>query len=75
MSPHQTSAKDMTNSEESAQFQAAKTVVQNFYKDLDSATDQESVEIAFNRHVDTAYHWRGMHPFYEIDSAEEVAKR
>lgn len=74
MPPHQTE-NNMANSEESAKFQAAKSVVQNFYKDLDSSVDQESVEEAFKRHVDTSYHWRGMHPFYEIDSVEEVVKR
>ena len=77
MSPHQgKTSNNMENNGQSAKLQAAKTVVQSLYKDLDNATEQEAVEAALKRHVDTvSYHWRGMHPFYEIDSVEEVAKR
>jgi len=77
MSPHQgKTSNNMENSGESAKLQAAKIVVRSFYKDLDNATEQEAVEAALKTHVDTlSYHWRGMHPFYEIDSIEEVAKR
>ena len=76
ISPHQGKTSNMETSGESAKLQAAKTVVRSLYKDLDDATEQEAVEAALKRHVDTvSYHWRGMHPFYEIDSIEEVAKR
>ena len=67
---------NMENSGDSAKLQAAKTVVQSLYKDLDKATEPRFLEEALKRHVDmVSYHWRGMHPFYEIDSIEEVAKR
>ena len=77
MSLHQGKKLDnMGNNGDSAKLHAAKSVVQSLYKDLDKATEQRSVEEALKRHVDTVgYHWRGMHPFYEIDSVEEVAKR
>ena len=66
----------METNGEAEKLQAAKTVVQSFYKDLDKATEQEAVEEALKRHVDTVrYHWRGMHPFYEIESVEELTKR
>jgi len=59
-----------------ADLQAAKKVVQDFYNDLDSAqTDARSIEAAFQTHCTSDYHWRGMHPFYEIPSASEVVER
>lgn len=59
-----------------ADLQAAKKVVQEFYNDLDSAqTDAKSIEAAFQTHCTSDYHWRGMHPFYEIPSASEVVER
>ena len=62
--------------EDSTQIQAAKKVVQDFYKDLDSSgCEDEAIADAFNRHVTTGYHWRGMHPFYEIDSVGELTER
>ena len=76
ISPHQGNTSNMENNGEAEKLQAVKTVVQSFYKDLDKATEQRSLEEALKKHVDTVgYHWRGMHPFYEIDSVEEVAKR
>ena len=67
---------NMENNGDSAKLQAAKSVVQSLYNDLDKATEPKALEEALKRHVDTVgYHWRGMHPFYEIDSVEEVAKR
>ena len=66
----------MDNSKDSTQIQAAKKVVQDFYKDLDqSGCDEEAIADAFSQHVASGYHWRGMHPFYEIDSVSELTKR
>ena len=63
------------SAEDLKHFQAAKNVVQQFYNDLDTADcNEEAIVDAFNRHVSPGYHWRGMHPFYEIESVQELAK-
>jgi len=65
----------MDSSDDSKHFQEAKKVVQQFYQDLDSCSnDEEALNDAFRRHMAPGYHWRGMHPFYEIGSVQELTK-
>ena len=55
-------------------FQQAKRVVLDYYDALDHARDDEIAGV-LGKHTSEGYRWRGMHPFHEIDGADEVAKR
>lgn len=56
-----------------ADFQAAKKVVRNYYKELDQASNAQLKDVL--KHYTTAdYHWRGMHPFYEQYGVEAVVE-
>ena len=53
-------------------FQENKSLVLNFYNELDSASGKEINEV-LQCYTSDNYHWRGMHPFYEQRGAEAVA--
>ncbi len=53
-------------------FQNNKSLVLDFYKELDAASGDEINQVV-NRYTADDYHWRGMHPFYEQNSADAVA--
>lgn len=52
-------------------FQKEKQIVRNYIKDFDNATDSKLSEI-LKKYTTENYHWRGMHPFYEKHTAEDV---
>jgi len=54
-------------------LQEAKRVTRAAMAALDGAASHELSE-ALSAHVSADYHWRGMHPFYELDGAEAVAE-
>jgi hypothetical protein len=54
-------------------FQNSKALVREFYRQLDAAKPGE-VAAVLGRFTAPAYHWRGMHPFYEHYSAADVAR-
>lgn len=53
-------------------FQASKQLVRDFYSALDAA-DNEEINGVIQRFTSDDYLWRGMHPFYEQHSADDVA--
>jgi len=62
--------------DESAYIQAAKKVVLQFYNDIDIQNDKESVKRTLNRHIaSNGYRWRGMHPFPDMESLQELTER
>ena len=56
-----------------ADFQGSKSLVLEFYKELDAAKTGEFSGVVKKFTADN-YHWRGMHPFYEQRSAATVAE-
>lgn len=54
-------------------IQASKTLVLEYFEALESAPAGET-SAAIERFVGPGYRFRGVHPFNELDSAEEVAK-
>ncbi len=54
-------------------LQAAKATVRAFHQARDEADDDQVGEV-MAQHTASDYHWRGMHPFYEIDGPQGVAK-
>ena len=54
-------------------YQHNKSVVLNFYDDLDKATGDEIPEV-LGRYTTKDYFFRGMHPFYEQQGAMAVAE-
>ena len=54
-------------------FQKQKSVVRNYMEAFDASTDDELLKVC-QSHLEKDYHWRGMHPFYEIEGAEQVLK-
>jgi len=54
-------------------FQSNKEIVLNYYAELDAASETEVLGV-MDKYIGDTYHWRGMHPFYEKHSIEEVAK-
>ena len=54
-------------------FQDIKALVDKYYQTLDAATGNE-INATIKRYTSSEYHWRGMHPFYEQGSADEVAE-
>ncbi|MCY4494849.1 MAG: hypothetical protein OXB92_13420 [Acidimicrobiaceae bacterium] len=55
-------------------LQTAKRVVLDYYEALDGARQGEIAKV-LAQHTAEDYRWRGMHPFNEISSADEVAER
>ena len=55
-------------------YQDIKTLVLEYYTEQDAAPPGESAAV-LSRYASPGYHWRGMHPFNEIGSAEEVGER
>jgi len=53
-------------------FQESKSLVLNFYNDLDTASGEDIVNV-LQRYTTDDYYWRGMHPFYEQHGAKAVA--
>jgi hypothetical protein len=53
-------------------FQASKSLVLEYYKELDAANGEELNEVV-RRYTSPNYLWRGMHPFYEQHNADAVA--
>ena len=57
-------------------FTESKQVVLNYYRALDrddSAVARDNLAEVISEHVAPNYLWRGMHPFYELSGATEVA--
>lgn len=55
-----------------ANFQDNKALILEYYEALDSASDYE-INSVIKRYTAPDYLWRGMHPFYEQSSADDVA--
>lgn len=53
-------------------MQNNKNLVRQYYEELDAAQGDE-INAVIARHTADDYHWRGMHPFHEQFSAEDVA--
>lgn len=53
-------------------FQDSKNLVRQYYAALDAASGNDINEVIRSFTSDD-YHWRGMHPFYEQHSADDVA--
>ncbi|WP_298922479.1 ester cyclase [uncultured Roseobacter sp.] len=51
----------------------AKSLILEFYKDLDAATPEEAAQI-LQRYTASDYRWRGSYPFDELNGAEAVAE-
>jgi predicted ester cyclase len=54
-------------------FQDSKVLVREYHQALDAACGSE-INAVIQRYTTSDYHWRGMHPFYEQHSADEVAE-
>lgn len=54
-------------------LQENKAIVQNFYKELESAAPDTVADI-LQRYTSEDYHWYGIHPFGEQNGAEAVAE-
>jgi hypothetical protein len=54
-------------------FQDSKALVLQYYQELDAATGEQLNDV-IRRFTADNYHWRGMHPFYEQHSADDVAE-
>jgi hypothetical protein len=52
--------------------QSNKALILEYYKALDKATGKE-INDTIEQYTADNYHWRGMHPFYEQNSANAVA--
>ena len=52
-------------------FQKEKEIVQKYIEDFDKAPDGNLISI-LEKYTSKDYHWRGMHPFYEQDGANDV---
>jgi hypothetical protein len=55
-------------------FQASKSLVLNFYHDLDGASGNE-IDRVLERYTNLDYHWRGMHPFDIQHGTSAVAEQ
>jgi len=54
-------------------LQAAKHVVLDYCLAMDQSTPDELLSV-LKTHTHKDYHWRGLHPFHEMQSAEQVCK-
>lgn len=52
-------------------FQSEKHVVRRYMAAFDAA-DSQSIASVLAHHTAPNYHWRGMHPFYELEGADAV---
>ena len=55
-----------------SEFQASKSLVRRYYEELDAA-DGDEINGVIAKYVSDDYLWRGMHPFYEQHTADDVA--
>ena len=56
-----------------ADYQDSKTLVLQFYKDLEAAS-ADGVAKVMNRYMSSDYQFRGVHPFNELQGADAVAE-
>jgi len=54
-------------------YQAAKSLVRSYTNAFDKAANDELIEVAA-QFLSPAFHWRGMHPFYEIEGPKRVVE-
>jgi hypothetical protein len=54
-------------------YQVEKQLVLNYYKELDSAAENNLSKV-MERYLDDHYIWRGFHPFNEQSSAKAVSE-
>jgi hypothetical protein len=54
-------------------FQANKELIQNYCRDLDAA-DHDRINTVIGSYTADDYFWRGMHPFHEQNSSQDVAE-
>ena len=57
-----------------ADFQETKSLVLEFYKELDAAAEADIAPVLKRYTTDSEYRWLGMHPFYEQEDADSVAE-
>lgn len=55
-----------------ASFHDAKSIVLNYYSELDSANSLDKLNACFEKYTGTDYLWRGFHPFGEIKNSKLV---
>ena len=55
-------------------FQKNKELVLNYYKELDMSSLDEINQV-LRKYTDENYHFRGMHPFYELAGSDSVAEK
>ena len=55
-----------------ADYQDSKALVLQFYEELEAASAHDAGRV-LNRYTSSDYHFRGVHPFNEIDGADAVA--
>ena len=55
-------------------YQAEKQLVTAFYRDLENANNNEITQV-LSRYVAEKYLWRGCHPYHELQSGTDVARR
>ena len=54
-------------------FQKNKQIVLDYYKELDMA-HENGINQVLNKYTVKNYHFRGMHPFYELFGSDSVAE-
>ena len=54
-------------------LQNAKSVIRQYYEDLDAAVNQSDCVAAMERHCSPSMIWRGFHPFNELHNPGDVA--
>ena len=54
-------------------FQKNKELVLNYYKELDMSS-LDGINQVLRKYTDENYHFRGMHPFYELAGSDSVAE-
>ena len=55
-------------------FQKNKELVLNYYKELDMSS-LDGINQVLRKYTDENYHFRGMHPFYELAGSDSVAEK
>ena len=55
-------------------FQKNKELVLNYYKELDMSS-LDRINQVLRKYTDENYHFRGMHPFYELTGSDSVAEK
>lgn len=59
----------------SERIQNAKAVTRRFFEAIEAAGPEDVAGALAEHTIGDDYRWRGMHPFYELDGATEVAAR